>query len=93
MRKRKLMRLFLLLISLGALSSCSTRIDPPKYKVYVLRLEEKMLFAHEAKDDLPLGVCGDTGESKANCWVFRRDEYLRLMRDLIELRSYCSGEF
>lgn len=80
-QKQRLMNLLLVLILLGGLSSaCSTL--KVNYPVYVLRVKEGKLNAHEEKDDLPLSVCDDTAQSKANCYVILRGDYIRLMRDL-----------
>lgn len=73
-------KLFIMLMLAVGLSSCTTL----SYHPYVLRLKDQKLNAHEAKDDLPLSICDDTVDSKANCYVFRRVDYENLMRDLAE---------
>jgi hypothetical protein len=63
-----------------------------QYTVYVLRFREGKLNARVAKDDLPISVCDDTAQSKANCYVILRSEYQKLLRDMAEkdrLLSAC----
>lgn len=73
------------LILLGALSGCATRSPQSfDYTVYVLRLDEQKLNAKDASGDLPISVCTDTPKSKANCYIFLKDEYIRLRKDLVD---------
>ncbi len=78
--KNPLMNLLLALIGMLGLS-CAHR---PKYPIYVLRYKEGKLNAHNPKDDLPISVCDDTAQSKANCYIILRGDYIRLMRDFTE---------
>lgn len=75
------MSLLLVLIGLAGHSCTSTKLN---YPVYVLRVKENKLNAHDPKDDLPLSVCEDTPQSMANCYVILRGDYIRLRRDLAD---------
>lgn len=60
--------------------SCAT----VQYQVFVLKYREGMLYAHDQKNDLPISVCDDTPQSKANCYVVLRSEYQKMIRDMTE---------
>lgn len=67
--------------------SCTSR----SYNYYVLRYREGRLNAHDPKDDLPISVCDDTVQSKANCYVVLRAEYIKIQSDLIEYRRQLAA--
>jgi hypothetical protein len=74
---------FILGLSLGlALVACASR----EYKVYVLSTKDQTLRGPELRDDLPISVCDETPQSKANCYVMLRAEYIKLRNDLIEYK-------
>lgn len=82
MKKTKSTIVFAMLIAMAALISCaSTELQ---YRYFVLRSKEQKLNAKDPKDDLPLSICDDTPESKAQCYVIRRDEFSKILRDLAE---------
>lgn len=70
-----------MLILAVVLEGCATL---PVYPVRVLHTKEHMLYAHDPKDDLPESVCDDTPQSKANCYVLLRADYIRWARDFAE---------
>ena len=86
MRKKKWTTKLKSLILLVGLASCSSfdPTPPPEYQVYILRVKENKLNAKTELGDLPLTVCADTSDSKANCYVFLKKEYQKLMHDLVE---------
>lgn len=77
------MKRFLQLIVLVGLVDCTSVQPSIDYRVYVLNLKEQKLWANDSKDDLPISVCNDTLQSKANCYIFLREEYIKLRRDLV----------
>lgn len=75
-------------LSLGLLVvACASR----SYPVYVLRYREGRLNAHESKNDLPISVCDDTAQSRANCYVMLRSDYIKLSSDLIEIKNQLAS--
>lgn len=75
------MRVLSTLMSLAGLSACVSHLQ---YPIYVLNVKEQKLYAHDSKNDLPISVCEETPQSKANCYVILRGDYIRLRRDLAE---------
>lgn len=56
-----------------------------KYNVYVLKYREGKLNGKTEAKDLPISVCDDTPNSKANCYVMLRADYLLMRSDWIEM--------
>lgn len=56
-----------------------------KYNVYVLRYREGKLNHKKPEKDLPISVCDDTPQSKANCYVMLRGDYQLLRADYIDM--------
>ena len=77
------MRKFILGLGLGlVLVSCASF----NYTVYVLKYREGKLNAKDPKNDLPISICDDTPQSKANCYVMLRADYMQIRADYIELQ-------
>ncbi len=67
-------------------SACATfdATPPPEYTVYILNLKDKKLMGKSESTDLQLTTCEDSLESKAQCFVFLKKDYEKLMKDFVE---------
>lgn len=83
------MKHFLLGLLMGlSVLSCATR----SYQVYNLRYRQGRL--NDLKDsskDLPISVCDDTIQSKANCYVLLRADYIKFRSDFIEIQQQLAA--
>lgn len=78
------MKKFLFGVSLGLVITACASFN---YTVYVLKYREGRLNAKDPSKDLPISVCDDTPNSKANCYVMLRSDYALLRSDYIEMQK------
>lgn len=77
------------LILLVALSSCSstTPAPVPKFKFYVMDVLIRKLNGPTPADDRSLDDCLPTEETKAPCYVIKREDYRLLRKALVDLAN------
>ena len=77
------MRKFILGLGMGLILTACASFD---YNVFVLRYKEGKLNSKDPKNDLPISICDDTPQSKANCYVLLRADYIQVRSDFIEMQ-------
>ncbi len=83
MVKKKLLILFIVVLSLASCGSFSYRW----YGLDLLSYEKGKLLGPEEKDDLHIKVCEPDDQNKGKCVVLLTSEFERLKADMIELRT------
>lgn len=80
---------YLALIAAVGLSSCTTTTPAPvpKFKFYTLDVFMRKLNGPTEAEDRSLNDCLETPETKAPCYVIKREDYRLLRKALVDLAN------